>query len=220
MWRTFHSEARRPGRAAFALALLGLHAGCRQDMHDQPRIEPYEESTFFEDGRGSRDPVEGTVARGQLDADPHFYQGRAPAPPGSGSGGDREATSPPGESPLVDTFPYPVTKPMLTRGRERYDIFCSPCHSRTGNGDGMIVRRGYRRPPPFTSDALRAAPAGHFYDVVTRGFGAMPSYAAQISVGDRWAIVAYVRALQLSQSASLGDVPEADRHLLEPKGTP
>ncbi len=177
--------------------VLVLGAGCRQDMHDQPRLEPYEASSFFADGRGSRPLVEGTVPRGDPVRDPHLHDGRGP------------------DGKLVETFPEEVTKATILRGRERFEIFCSPCHNQTGDGNGMIVRRGLRRPPSFHDPRLRAAPVGHFYDAIAHGFGAMSDYAAQIPVRDRWAIVAYIRALQLSQSAAIADVPADERKKLE-----
>ena len=165
--------------------------GCRQDMHDQPKYTPYKPSDFFADGRSARPLVEGTVAQGQLFDDELLYTGKV--------GGQ--------ESPV---FPYPIDEPAMRRGRERYNIYCTPCHGLTGDGDGMIVQRGYRRPPSFVVERLRQAPPGHFFDVITNGFGAMPDYAAQIAVGDRWAIVAYIRALQLSQYATVAELsPEA-----------
>ena len=179
-----------------AAALVG---GCRQDMHDQQKIEPLEGTPFFPDGRGSRQPVEGTVARGLLKEDRHLYEGRF----------GEDAAGPQGE--LVDTFPMPVDRQLLLRGRERYDIYCSPCHSRTGDGDGMIVRRGFQRPPTFHRDELRTQKVGYLYEVISKGLGVMPSYAAQIPVRDRWAIVAYLRVLQLSQMARIEDVPEPER---------
>jgi hypothetical protein len=172
---------------------------CQQKMADQPRYEPLQKSHFFDDQRASRPLVEGTVARGHLDADEHLY---------SGTSGGAPAT----------TFPFPIDRQALLRGQQRYNVFCSPCHDRAGTGQGMIVRRGYRPPPSFHIDRLRAAPPGHFFDVITHGFGAMPDYAAQIPVRDRWMIAAYIRALQLSQNAAIGDVPESDRRaLLESK---
>ena len=170
-----------------ALALLVL-PGCRQDMHDQPKYQPFEESAFFKDGRASRPRVPGTVARGRRDDDALLVTGR------SGSG-------------FSEVFPEPVTRAMLDRGHQRFDIYCSPCHDRAGTGRGMIVMRGYKQPPSFHIDRLRGMPAGYFFDVMTNGFGVMPSYAAQVPVSDRWAIAAYVRALQLSQHATLADVP-------------
>ena len=173
-------------------------AGCRQKMADQPRYEPLVGSTFFSDDRAARPFVEGTVARGQLRDDEHLYRGRQ-------------------RGKLVDTFPFPVTRAVLARGQERFNIFCSPCHDRVGMGQGMVVRRGYRAPPSMHIDRLRQMPAGHFFDVMTSGFGVMPDYAQQISAEDRWAIVAYIRALQLSQHATLADVPEDQRQQLEIK---
>jgi mono/diheme cytochrome c family protein len=168
---------------------------CRQDMHDQPKYIPLRESTFFTDHRSERPPVPGTIARGQLHDDALTYTGKM-------NGADS------------DVFPFPVDAAVMTRGRERFDIYCSPCHGRTGQGDGMVVRRGYRRPPTYHQDRLRNAPVGHFFDVMTNGFGAMPDYAAQIRVTDRWAIAAYIRALQMSEHASIADVPPADRSKL------
>jgi hypothetical protein len=176
---------------------LGLLA-CQQKMADQPRYKPLAKSDFFDDARASRPLVEGTVARGYLQADEYFYTGKTNGKP-------------------VDRFPFPVTKNTLLRGQDRYNIFCSPCHDRVGAGQGMIVRRGYRPPPSFHIDRLRAAPVGYFFDVISHGFGAMPDYAEQIPPGDRWAIVAYIRTLQLSQNASLADVPAQERSALETK---
>ena len=171
-------------------------AGCRQDMHDQPKYIPLRESTFFGDERSARPLVANTVARGQLHDDVLLYTGKLD-----------------GENATV--FPFPVDEALMARGRERYDIFCSPCHGRTGTGDGMVVRRGYRTPPTLHSDRLRSASVGHFFDVITNGSTAMPPYAAQITAEDRWAIVAYVRALQLSEHADLSDVPESRRGALQ-----
>lgn len=170
------------------LALLTL-AGCRQDMHDQPRFKPLAESDFFADLRSSRAPVDGTVARGQLHEDTYFYTGKIGANPGNYM---------PSE--------VPVNEEILARGRERFNIYCAPCHSRLGDGNGMVVQRGYRHPPSYHQDRLRQAPLGYFFDVMTNGFGAMPDYAAQIAPRDRWCIVAYIRALQLSQNASAADI--------------
>jgi cytochrome c553 len=170
-------------------------AACRQDMHDQPKYKPLAGSTFFEDGRASRPLVDGTVARGHLRTDEFFYTGKI--------GGK-----------FVDVFPFPVTRAVLDRGREHFNIFCAQCHDRTGNGQGMIVQRGFRQPPSYHIDRLRQAPAGHFFDVITNGFGTMYSYASRISPEDRWAIIAYIRALQLSQNATLADVPSEERQKL------
>ena len=187
------------GRACvFVMLGLLLLAGCRQKMADQPRYGPLARSTFFEYGRAARPLEEGTVARGQLRNDQHLYTGKE---------GDK----------LVDTFPFAVTLERLARGQERYNIYCSPCHDRLGTGQGMIVRRGYRAPASFHIDRLRQAPAGYFFDVMTNGFGVMPDYAQQVHPEDRWAIVAYIRALQLSQHATLADVPKDQRQQLESK---
>ena len=155
------------------------------------------EAPFFTDARSARPLVEGTVARGHLREDELLYTGRMN-----------------GEAAAV--FPFAVDANVMARGRERYDVFCSPCHGRTGQGDGMVVLRGYRRPPSMHQDRLRNAPVGHFFDVITNGFGAMPDYAVQVKAEDRWAIVAYVRALQLSGHATLNDVPPAERDRIQP----
>jgi mono/diheme cytochrome c family protein len=170
--------------------------GCRQDMHDQPKYTPLRGSTFFNDGRSARPVIAGTVARGQLREDALLHTGKVN-----------------GEDATV--FPFAIDAPLMARGQERYDIFCAPCHGRTGIGDGMVVRRGYRRPPSFQDERIRSAPVGHFYDVMTNGFGAMPDYATQITARDRWAIVAYIRALQLAGHATVADVPEAERESLK-----
>ncbi len=183
--------------AAAVLTLLA--AACRQQMDDQPRYKPLEASRFFPDGQSARPRVEGTVARGELHEDAALYAGKA---------GDR----------LVDRVPVALTPELLARGRERFDIYCSPCHDRVGTGMGMIVRRGYKQPPSLHVERLRQAPAGHFFDVMTNGFGVMPAYAHQVAVRDRWAIVAYIRALQRSQRATLADVPPAERQALETEG--
>jgi mono/diheme cytochrome c family protein len=177
------------GFAGFAF-LFG--SGCRQDMHDQPKYTPLRGSTFFTDARSARSPVEGTVARGLLRDDELLYTGKL-------NGVD------------AAVFPFRVDAQVMARGQERFNIYCAPCHSRTGQGDGMVVLRGYRRPPSFHQDRLRETPVGHFFDVITNGFGAMPDYAAQIKAADRWAIVAYIRALQLSEHATLADVPSSER---------
>ncbi len=180
-------------RKVSPLVTLGalLLAGCRQDMHDQPRFKPLAKSDFYADLRSARPPVEGTVARGQLHEDPYFYTGMI--------GG----SSTPG-----DYLPFPITAEVLARGRERFNIYCAPCHSRLGDGNGIVPSRGFpRKPPSYHIERLRKAPLGYFFDVITHGFGIMPDYASQIPFRDRWAIVAYIRALQLSQNASASDVP-------------
>lgn len=185
----------RPPRLALVLCLLCI-AACRQDMHDQPRNEPLEASDFFADGQASRHLVPGTVARGQLEHGAAYASGVT-------------------EEGLVEKMPVAITRPLLERGRERYDIFCSPCHDRTGSGAGMIVQRGYKSPPSFHLERLYDAPDGYFFQVMRDGFGDMPGYAAQVPTADRWAIVAYIRALQLSQHAVLERLPEADRARLK-----
>jgi mono/diheme cytochrome c family protein len=180
--------------------VLALGA-CRQDMHDQPKYKPLRSSPFFDDGRTSRPRVAGTVARGELDTDVELHTGRTAA------------------RDYVVASPLPVTAALLRRGRERYDIFCAVCHDRAGTGRGMIVRRGYRQPESFHAERLRGAPDGYFFETASRGFGVMPGYAAEIAVADRWAIVAYIRALQLSQRATLADVPAEARAQLEAAGT-
>jgi Cytochrome C oxidase, cbb3-type, subunit III len=176
-----------------ALLVIAAAAACRQDMHDQPRVKPLAGSAFFADGRSARPLVEGTVARGQLRDDERLHTGR--------SGQDFSAS-----------FPFPVDRALIDRGQERYGIFCAPCHGQLGRGDGSVVRRGFRnRPASFHEARLREKPAGYFVDVITNGFGAMQDYAAQVPARDRWAIVAYVRALQLSQNAGLADVPPERR---------
>jgi len=181
-------------KLASVLALLApALAACRQDMHDQPRFEPLEASSFFEDGRSARPQVPGTVARGELRLDEHLYTGRV-------------------HGELAADFPMAITPDVLARGRERFDVFCSVCHGRAGTGEGIVVARGMKQPPSFHIDRLREAPPGHFFDVITNGFGAMFDLRDRIDHEDRWAIVAYVRALQLSQNATLEDVP-ADRRL-------
>lgn len=174
--------------AAVALLLLAA-AGCRQDMHNQPRLKPYKTSRFFADGQASRLPPAGTVARGQLRDDDLLYRGLTPA------------------GAATDRLPMPVTAKLLSRGRDQFQAFCSPCHGPAGSGRGMVVRRGFKQPPSFHDERLRTSPVGYFFDVISNGFATMPSYAAQIPVEERWAIAAYIRALQLSQNARLAELP-------------
>jgi mono/diheme cytochrome c family protein len=177
-------------------------AGCRQDMHNTPVAQPLRESLFVKNVSSSRVPVEGTIARGTLQDDAAFFTGKE-------SGAESSA------------LPFPLTAQVLDRGEQRFNIYCTPCHGLSGQGDGMIVRRGYRQPPSFHVDRLQAAPLGHFYDVMTNGFGAMPDYRAQIAPRDRWAIAAYVRALQLSQHAAAADIPAEERQkLAQPAAAP
>jgi len=186
-------------------------SACRRDMQDQPKVIAYRQNPFYRDGVSARPPVEGTVPRGYLRADREYYLGKK-ANTGQQSGATMTqpvGVQAPGSSTSatalypddIETFPFPITKDDLNRGQERYEIFCSVCHGATGNGDGMIARRGFNKPAPasYHQDRLRQAPVGHFFDVMTNGWGAMPSYAAQIPVEDRWKIIAYIRALQLSQ---------------------
>jgi cytochrome c553 len=188
-------------RAGLALALVLLLAGCRQDMHNQPKYTPLRASDFFADGRSARAPVPGTVARGELREDTVFYTGKV---------GNQFAVQ----------FPMPVTLALMERGQERYNIYCAPCHARTGNGFGIVVQRGFRRPVSFHDPRLRAAAPGYFFDAMTRGFGAMSDYATQLSPQDRWAIAAYIRALQFSQHATLADLPPVQREQLRKETTP
>ena len=205
-----------------ALLLIGLvvAAGCRRDMQDQPKMKPFRTTTFFGDGLSGRPLVPGTVPRGYLRADTFLFTGKKSKPlngPVTASptpGGPQPTASAPGAAQNVaayaddvDSFPFPITEETVKRGRERYDIFCSVCHGLTGFGDGMIVRRGFRRAASFHDDRLRQAPVGHFFDAVTNGWGAMPSYAPQIPAQDRWAIIAYIRALQLSQQNPKAQTP-------------
>lgn len=184
----------RPAVALLVPLLAGLVlAGCRQDMHDQPKYEALEKSRFFSDSRAARTPPANTVARGQLREDSPFYSGFTP------------------DDELVPTIPMEVTRDTLERGRETFNAFCAPCHDRAGTGRGMIVRRGFPQPPSYHQERLRNVPDGHFFDVMTSGFARMPSYASQIPVEDRWAVVAYIRVLQLSQHAPLDALPEEAR---------
>lgn len=178
------------------LVALAALAGCHRDMYDQPRLEPLEKNAFFDDGRASRPLVPGVVVYGAPPADSVLVTGRV-------------------NGELTDELPMELDAALLKRGEQRFNIFCGNCHGLSGDGDGMIVLRGYRKPPTYHSDRLRGMPIGHFYDVATNGFGVMPSYASQISIEDRWAISAYIRALQLSQYARLDDVSEAERQKLE-----
>ena len=179
-------------RFALQLGLAGallLAVGCRQDMHDQPKYIPLRSSAFWDDGMGSRTQIPGTVARGQLRADAYYYTGKNGVMEG-------------------DRFPFPITEGVLERGQERYNIYCTPCHSRVGDGNGMIVQRGYAKAANLIGDArIVRAPVGHYYDVITNGWGAMPDYKSQVAPADRWAISAYLRVLQMSQNASMSDVP-------------
>jgi cytochrome c553 len=195
----FPARQRRSLARGVTVACLGaialLLVGCRLDMHVQPKYLPYEPTDFFADGRSERQPVPGTVARGHLRLDELMFTGRE-------------------NGVVVDKFPFPITKADLDRGRERYNVYCTPCHDYTGSGRGMIVQRGFPQPPSYHIQRLRDAPAGHFYEVITNGFGAMYSYAARVEPADRWRIAAYIRVLQLSRNAKMDDVPESQRQAL------
>lgn len=179
--------------AAAACAVL-LLAGCRLDMHLQPRYNPYDPSAFFADGRSERQPVPGTVARSEIVGGPE-------QPLSGATVAGRE----------IDAFPFPIDRAVLDRGRERFNIFCAPCHGLGGNGDGIIVQRGFQRPPSYHIARLRDAPAGYFFGVITNGIGAMYPYGYRVTESDRWAIIAYIRALQLSRHATVDDAPPAER---------
>jgi cytochrome c553 len=174
--------------ATAAVALMVVAAGCRQDMQDEPKMIPQRGTRFFANGRSVRPQVEGTVARGEQDADNYFHTGLI-------------------NNQVQDKMPFPVTKDVLLRGQERFNIYCTPCHSRVGNGRGMIVERGYKPAGDLLEPRILQEPLGHYFDVISHGYGAMPNYASQISTQDRWAIAAYIRALQLSQNATLQDIP-------------
>lgn len=183
--------------SAVCLLLSAFLLGCRRDMFEQPSEKPLEKSDFFRDNQmASRPLVPHTVARGHLDEDEVFYTGKI-------------------GTNLVTTFPMPITREVLQRGRERFEIYCAPCHGRTGDGKGMIPQRGYPSPPSYHIDRLRQAPVGHFVDVMANGYGVMYSYAGRVEPSDRWAIAAYIRVLQLSQNARITDVPDSQRAQLE-----
>jgi mono/diheme cytochrome c family protein len=175
---------------AILLPIIALLAGCNQDMADQPRYDPLEKSSQFSDGMSARTPVAGTVTR---DAD---------------------------LAPASQAIPVPVTMDLLQRGRERFEIICAPCHGRSGDGRGVVVRHGFPAPPSYHQDALRQAPDRHFYDVITNGYGAMYSYAARVPPAERWAIVAYIRALQYSRAAPVAALPAELRARLRAEATP
>jgi mono/diheme cytochrome c family protein len=180
--------------AVFSLALF--LTSCTMDMRHQPHFESYESTTFFADGSSVRPYIEDTVARGHAQLDDALYTGME-------------------DGAYVETFPFAIDKAAIQRGHERYDIYCAPCHGMTGEGDGMVVQRGFKAPPSLNQERLREAPPGYFYYAIDQGFGAMPSYANRIPVRDRWLIIAYIRALQLSQHASVADLPLADQGKVE-----
>jgi cytochrome c553 len=182
--------------SAWAVMIALIASGCRRDMFRQPRSNPLAENNFFQDDAASRPLPPHTVARGFLEDDDAFYRGMI-------------------GTNLVTEFPFPVTRAVLERGRERFEIYCAECHGRTGEGNGFIVQRGFPAPPSYHIERLRAAPVGHFFNVITRGYGVMYSFASRVEPADRWAIVAYIRALQFSQDAALSDVPDDQRRRLK-----
>ncbi|MEZ5345728.1 MAG: cytochrome c [Pyrinomonadaceae bacterium] len=199
---------------AFCLLAASLGAGCRYDMQDQPRLKPYKSSDFFSNNSAMRELPEGTVARGHLNDNKALYTGKKEnadlsiqVETTTDASGNTLVSSFPND---VEEFPIPVTQELIDRGQSRYNIYCIVCHGPVGKGDGMVVRRGYPQPPTYHDDRLRNAPVGHFFDVMTNGWGKMNSYSAQIPVTDRWAIVAYIRALQLSQNPSGTTAPDAN----------
>jgi hypothetical protein len=200
--KTLHTILAKAGirGAAFlcCMAAFAATTGCgiRKAMYDQPKYRTMAESDFFADGSAVRPPVDGTIPRGFLREDAHLYQGLVDGKPAT-------------------TFPMPVTEAFLRRGQERFNIFCAPCHDAVGTGRGMIVQRGFKQPPSFHIDRLRQSPPGYYFDVMTKGFGTMPSYASQVTPEDRWAIAGYVQALQLSQNAKIDDVPASERAALD-----
>ena len=196
LWPT-RSFAITPIKFLFLLLFVLCTAGCRRDMFQQPYEKPLARSDFFQDNQMASRPLPPhTIARGHLQEDEAFYTGKV---------GDK----------LVTTLPFPVTREILLRGQERFNIYCSPCHGRTGEGNGMIPQRGFPVPPSYHIDRLRQAPVGHFFDVITHGYGVMYPYAARVEPADRWAIAAYIRVLQLSEDAKISDVPEDQRAQLE-----
>ena len=196
MWTTKPARLiRTTYLSLFISAFFLFLGGCRQQMGQQPKYRPLEASTFFADGRSAREPVRGTVARNLLGND------GVPAAFKTGN-------------TYVVNFPYPITLELLARGQERFNIHCAPCHSQTGDGNGMIVRRGFSPPPSFHAAEVRGQPVGFYFDVITNGYGAMASYAAQVSAKDRWAIIAYIRALQLSQHTTIDNVPQEEKSRL------
>jgi mono/diheme cytochrome c family protein len=183
--------------SSYLALLIGVVAltGCRQDMHDQPKYKYLRPTEFFPDGRSARPLLENTVARGHLDEDTVFYTGMVNGQP-------------------TTEFPIEITRQVIDRGQERFNIYCSPCHGQLGNGLGMIVQRGFKQPPSYHIDRLRQVGVGHFFDVMTNGYGAMWKYSPQIEPRDRWAIAAYIRVLQASQNTNINDLPQADREKL------
>lgn len=217
-------------RSSILVLAVFAFSACRQDMHDQPKyrpLRPVDQIGTINDGRSARPQVEGTVARGELREDVEFYTGRMarlgqstgnmPASTASQVPAQPAAGAAPALQGFVTEFPMQITEADLDRGQQRFNIYCSVCHGPLGDGGGMIPRRGFRRPPSYHDDRLRNAPVGYFFDVMTNGFGNMPDYSAQVEPADRWRIIAYIRALQLSQHAPVSDVPADKRGELNKK---
>jgi hypothetical protein len=195
--RTISFRAASSRAAALGLSVCALlTSGCRQDMHDQPKYKANGYSAFFADHRVNRPLVPHTVARGRLHEDDLLYRGRV-------------------DGKLAEVYPMPITAEVLERGRQRYAIFCLPCHSPQGDGGGIAVQRGMKRPPSFHIERLQNAPPGYFYDVITNGFGSMYDYSERIDVNDRWAITAYVQTLQASQNMSLDELSAAEKQMMQ-----
>jgi hypothetical protein len=200
MWMTKPAGAIRALNAGILIFIFCLFlGGCRQDMGQQPKYRPLEASEFFADGRSAREPVRGTVAR-------------------SLRGGDDVPAAFKTGNTYVESLPFPITLELLERGQQRFKIYCAPCHSAVGDGDGMIVRRGFSHPPSFHASEVRGRPVGFYFDVITNGYGAMAGYAAQLNAGDRWAVISYIRALQLSEHATIDNVPPEERSRLMNEG--
>jgi mono/diheme cytochrome c family protein len=180
------------------VGLLLVCAGCRLDMHVEPRYDPYAATNFFGDGQSARMPVAGTVSREDLSWGPQELLSTGKI-----------------DGALAEMFPFPVTRDVLERGRDRFDIYCSPCHGLSGDGDGMIVQRGMAPPPSYHIERLRAAPVGHLFDVITNGLGRMYPYGYRITPGDRWAIISYIRALQLSRQVPINELSETEQKKLQ-----
>lgn len=178
------------------LTAASLLCACRRDMQVQPKYTSLSPSSFFVDGRSARPVPAHTIARGHLNDTDGFHTGAV-------------------NGAFLETIPVPITRPLLERGQQRFNIFCTPCHGPLGNGDGMVARRGFKVPANLHTDRLRHAPPGYLFQVISNGYGAMPDYSNQIHVADRWAIIAYIRALQLSRDATVADVPPQDRKKLE-----
>jgi len=191
------SKPARAVRTGLVIVFALVAWGCRQDMHDQPKLKPYRASKFFADGSGMRSLPAHAVARGTLHEDAYFYTGRL------------------ADGSVATELPMPMTRAVLKRGQERFNIYCTPCHGRVGEGRGMVVRRGYKQPTSYHEERLRQVPIGYFFDVMTNGFGVMPSYAPQVPPEDRWAIAAYIRALQLSQHVEAASLSTDQRAALD-----